>query len=62
MTYRIDPDLESHTGGKRPCSKCTDKARDLLECLDVSSCGAKVKSVRVKRVSLDIDLGGSDCC
>lgn len=62
MTYRIDPDLEAHTGGKRPCSKCTDKARDLLECLDVSSCGAKVKSVRVKRVSLDIDLGGSDCC
>jgi zinc metalloprotease ZmpB len=62
MTYRIDPNLKAHTGGERPSSRCTDAARDLLDCLDVSSCGGDVKSVRVKRVSLDIDLGGADCC
>ncbi len=61
MTYRLDPDLKTHSGGKRSCRIATDAARDLLDCLEVSSCGAKVKKVHVKSVSLDIDLGGSDC-
>ena len=61
MTYRIDPDLKERTGGQRPAGKCNDAARDLLDCLHVCG-GDKVKAVRVRRVSLDIDLGGPDCC
>jgi len=58
MTYRLDPDLKEPYNKRKPISgiedKCNEKARDLLECLDVS--GQKVRKVHVKNVVLDIKL------
>lgn len=61
MTYRIDPDLKApisdgHGGG----SKCNDKAADLLDCLNLG--GGKVKNVRMKKVSIDIEMDNNCDC
>ncbi|MCC6790451.1 MAG: hypothetical protein IT336_02135 [Thermomicrobiales bacterium] len=59
MTYRLDPAMkappELGDGGQR----CRDRARDLLDCLDIP--GDKVKSVHVTKVSIDVCMDG-DCC
>jgi zinc metalloprotease ZmpB len=70
MSYYIDPNLSKPSGGKQPCGKdCDDVAKKLLDCLKVG-CDTKVKKVRVKKVSVDIELhddcdrdcgGGCDC-
>lgn len=64
MTYRIDPDLEMPFNDRTPEEKkaqCRDKARQLLECLDLS--GDKVKCVRVRKIAIDVEMkGDDDCC
>ncbi len=64
MTYRIDPDLEMPFNDQTPEKKktqCRDKARQLLECLDLP--GDKVKCVRVRKIAIDVELkGNDDCC
>lgn len=58
MTYRLDPDLKEPYNKRQPIpgreDKCNEKARDLLECLDIS--GQKVRKVHVKNVVLDVKL------
>ncbi|MBA2952589.1 hypothetical protein GON03_21445 [Nocardioides sp. MAH-18] len=66
MSYRLDPDRneplpqeDAHAdcgcgGGDR----CRHAARELLRCLDLP--GGKVTDVRVRRIGLDVELGG-DC-
>jgi hypothetical protein len=63
MSYYVDPDLIGPCGGKRAGGgrDCQDAAQDLLDCLNVSG-GEKVKKVRVKKVSLDIELDGKCGC
>jgi hypothetical protein len=64
MTYRIDPDIEMpfndrKTEGRK--ERCRDKAKQLLECLDLP--GDKVKCVRVRKIAIDVEMKGDDeCC
>lgn len=60
VRYVVDPDLKAVSGGRlgRP-RDCTDTARELLECLDLG--GGRVTKVRVRKVSLDVELG-TECC
>jgi hypothetical protein len=60
MTYRLDPALTQVPGGDGPgTDRCKDRAQDLLECLHIP--GDKVKSVHVKKVSIDVCMD-DDCC
>ncbi|HEV2175767.1 MAG TPA: hypothetical protein VGW33_00965 [Terriglobia bacterium] len=61
MTYAIDPHLKTpppELPGKGPHKRCADEAKELLECLCVPV--DDVKKVRIKRVTLDVDLK-TDC-
>lgn len=65
MTYRVDPSLDraedrpgATPGGPDP-TRCLEHAAELLECLDLH--GHDVKSVRVKKVTLEVGMEG-DCC
>ena len=64
MTYRVDPDLEMPFNDRTPEERkeqCRDKARQLLECLDLPS--DNVKCVRVRKVSIDVEMkGDGGCC
>jgi hypothetical protein len=61
MTYYLDPNLTTPSGGKQPTGgTCQAAAQDLLHCLDF--CGdQQVKDVRVKKISHDIMLDQGDC-
>lgn len=60
MSYYVDPNLTTPSGGKQPTGKaCDAAAQDLLDCLKVSG-NKKVRKVCVKKVSLDIELD-NDC-
>lgn len=62
MVYRIDPDLDMPFNDRTSGDKkdgCRDKARQLLDCLDVPS--NKVKCVRVRKVAIDIEMEDDDC-
>ena len=61
MSYIIDPKLKEPALELPPRDKepdCTDAAEDLLECLNLPT--DEVKSVRVRRITVDIDLK-DDC-
>jgi hypothetical protein len=63
ITYRLDPNLKTPPievlpGGGSP-KDCTETAHDLLECLKLP-CG-EVRSVRVKKVTIEIELKDRDC-
>lgn len=61
MTYAIDPKLKVKPAEHPTCpgkADCSDVAKNLLDCLDVPA--DKVKSVRIKRITIDIDLA-EDC-
>lgn len=64
MTYRIDPDIEMPFNDRTPEERkvrCRNKAKQLLECLDLP--GDKVKCVRVRKIVIDVDMkGDDDCC
>ena len=64
MVYRIDPELDMPFNDRTPEEKkeqCRDKARQLLECLNLP--GDNVKCVRVRKIAVDIEMkGGEDCC
>ena len=56
MSYYVDPNLKKPSGGKQPPGiDCDGAAQKLLDCLKVSG-DRKVKKVRVKKVSVDIEL------
>jgi len=56
MTYQIDPDLKEPSGGKRLSEiEHTGAAQKLLDSLKISA-EKKVKNVRVKNISVDIEL------
>lgn len=60
MSYHVDPRLTkppTEVSEGKPPERCLDVARHLLECLDLPA--DKVKKVRVRRISVDIDL--DDC-
>ena len=60
MTYRLDPELKEPSGGGRgDLVEARGAAKDLLDRLQVAG-GENVREVRVRRVSLDIELGGPD--
>lgn len=62
MVYHIDPELEFPLNDLTPDQRkdrCRDKAEKLLECLDLPT--GKVKCVRVRKVSIDVEMDG-DCC
>jgi hypothetical protein len=56
MSYTIDPHLKAppHEVPPKKRKHCAEEADELLQCLSLPV--GKVKSVRVKRVTLDIDL------
>jgi hypothetical protein len=63
ITYQLDPSLKTPPvevpPGGGPHRGCTETAQHLLECLKLS-CG-DVKSVCVKKVTIDIELKNCDC-
>lgn len=62
MVYHIDPDLDMPFNDRAPGDKkdgCRDKARQLLDCLDLPS--SNVKCVRVRKVAIDIEMKDDDC-
>ena len=63
MVYRIDPEIDMPFNDRTPDDRkegCRDKAKRLLECLDLPS--GKVKRVRVRKVAIDVEMGEDDCC
>jgi hypothetical protein len=63
MVYHIDPDLEIPFNEMTPEEQkegCRDKARELLECLDLP--GGKVKRVCVRKVAIDVEMKCDDVC
>lgn len=63
MVYRIDPELEMPFNDRTPEERkeeCRDKARQLLECLNLPS--GKVKCVRVRKIAIDVEMKGDDGC
>lgn len=64
MTYRIDPEIEMPFNDRVPekrKERCRDKAKQLLECLDLP--GDNVKCVRIRKISIDVQMkGDEDCC
>lgn len=63
MVYRIDPEIDMPFNDRTPedrKDRCRDKAKRLLECLDLPS--GKVKRVRVRKVAIDVEMGEDDCC
>ena len=62
MVYRIDPEIDIPFNDRTPGDKkdvCRDKARQLLDCLDMPS--NKVKCVRVRKIAIDIEMKDDDC-
>ena len=64
MSYELDPDQLHppcrHGGGH----DCTGAAETLLDCLDLGCIdrgGAKVRRVRIRRITVDIDLEEGNC-
>lgn len=53
MIYRLDPD-KREPGGRPGAGSCSERAAELLKCLEVGD--AKVKKVRVKKISVDIEM------
>jgi zinc metalloprotease ZmpB len=60
MSYRVDPDIKEARTPPRPDDRCNHVAQGLLDCLDVGR-SQKVRHVRVKKVSLDIELESDGC-
>jgi hypothetical protein len=63
MVYRIDPEIDMPFNDRTPedgKDRCRDKAKRLLECLDLPS--GNVKRVRVRKVAIDVEMGEDDCC
>jgi hypothetical protein len=63
MVYQIDPELEMPINDLTPeqeKERCRDKAKQLLDCLDLPS--GKVKCVRVRKIAIDVEMKGDDCC
>jgi zinc metalloprotease ZmpB len=63
MVYHIDPDLEmpfNELTAEEQKEGCRDKARELLDCLDLP--GGKVKRVCVRKVAIDVEMKCDDCC
>jgi zinc metalloprotease ZmpB len=59
MTYRLDPFLKEPPQPAGPGRDCRRPARDLLDCLDLP--GGKVRSVRVRKITVDICMDADDC-
>ena len=61
VQYAVDPDLRVRSGGKADhASDCAGAARQLLDCIEVG--GGDVASVRVKKLSLDIEFADHHRC
>jgi len=63
MVYHIDPELDMPYNDCTPEEKkeqCQDKARQLLECLDLPS--ENIKRVRVRKIAIDIEMKDDECC
>lgn len=62
MVYQLDPDLEFPFNdlAQRSAEMCRDKARQLLECLNLP--GGVVKGVHVRKVAIEVDMEGDGCC
>jgi len=61
MVYRIDPELDMPFNDRTPEDKkegCRDKAKQLLDCLNLP--GGKVKQVRVRKVAIDVEMESDD--
>ncbi len=60
MTYYLDPDLKAPINSVDSCnSKCANSANELLKCLKLGD--QEVKSVKIKKISLDIEMKNEDC-
>ena len=64
MSYYLDADLkipinEVIKKQDTDCAKCSDNAKDLLKCLNITN--QDVKKVIVKKISIDIEMNDKDC-
>ena len=62
MVYRIDPEIDMPFNDRTREDKkegCRDKAKQLLNCLDLPS--GKVKCVRVRKIAIDLEMESDDC-
>jgi hypothetical protein len=62
MVYRIDPEIEKPFNErlvKEKKKSCKDKARELVECLEIA--GHKVKRAHVKKIIIEVEIE-DDCC
>ncbi len=60
MTYYLDANMKAPINAGDPCgTKCNSKAEELLRCLKLSN--QEIKSVKVKKISLDIEMKNGDC-
>jgi hypothetical protein len=63
MVYQLDPELEMPINDLTPEQEkegCRDKAKQLLDCLDLPS--GKVKCVRIRKIAIDVEMKDDDCC
>jgi hypothetical protein len=60
MSYQIDPHMKKSNVNNSGTSKSDDCdiATDLLKCIKTD----KIKSVRIRKINLDIDFEDDDCC
>jgi zinc metalloprotease ZmpB len=61
LSFAVDPSLvRPPVTTPQPGRPCTDLAKQLVDCLDVPA--ARVRKVRVRRITVDIDFANDDCC
>ncbi|MBK8803293.1 MAG: hypothetical protein IPN71_14785 [Fibrobacteres bacterium] len=62
MVYAIDPELEYPYNDLSPDERkdcCREKAKELLDCLNLP--GEMVKKVSVRKIAIDVELDGGSC-
>ncbi len=63
MVYRIDPEIEMPYNERKEedaAKECRDKAKELLECLNIP--GDKVKCARIRKIAIDVQMKEDEGC
>ncbi len=59
MSYELDPNLKEPTPTISENKECKEVAKELLDCLNLKT--TKIKKVRIRKVTLDIEFDDPDC-
>jgi zinc metalloprotease ZmpB len=59
MSYELDPNLKEPTPPISGNKECKEVAKELLDCLNLET--TKIKKVRIRKVTLDIEFDDPDC-